>query len=205
MARRNATFLPTLSLAGIAVGVVIFAVGAAILSVVAIAGIGLSAFGAIAYTWLSRGRERVLAGLTSALVGALVAWVAMRSMMRWVALDSGLSPVLTFEGTLAILGTSLLMSILPAMGYVHFRLRFSPTFGKSLLYGLMLSAIGGLPIVLIVSGEISAIARQPAIPISFLLGVPVLFAVVLEAAHRIFSGHGFPMGPRNEHQTGNTL
>ncbi len=186
MAKASAVFLKSLSLGGIAVGVVIFGVGAAILSVVALVGIGLAAFGAISYTWLSLGRKLVFAGLGSALVGALIAWVAMRSMMRWVAMSSGLSPVLTLEGTSAILGTSLLMSVLPAMGYVHFRLRFKPTLEKSFLYGLLLSALGGIPLVLIVSNEISAIAREPVIPISFLLGVPILFAVALEAAHRIF-------------------
>ncbi len=194
MAKTSVGFLNTLSLGGIAVGVVIFGVGAAILSVVALVGIGLAAFGAISYTWLSLGRDRVLAGLGSALVGALIAWVAMRSMMRWVALSSGLSPVLTLEGTSAILGTSLLMSILPAMGYVHFRLRFKPALGRSLFYGLLLSAFGGIPLVLLVSGEISSIAREPVIPISFLLGVPIIFAVALEAAHRIFSSHSSPMG-----------
>ncbi len=204
MAKASAGFLKTLSLGGIALGVVIFGVGVAILSAVALVAIGLAAFGAISYTWLSLGRKLVFAGLGSALVGGLIAWVAMRSMMRWVALNSGLSPVLTLEGTSAILGTSLIMSILPAMGYVHFRLRFKPTLGRSLLYGLLLSAIGGIPLVLIVSGEISAIAREPAIPISFLLGVPILFAVALEAAHRIFS-HSSPTGPRHEHQTSNTL
>jgi len=194
LAKESAGYLKSLSLGGIVVGVAIFGIGATMLSEVALIGIGLGALGAIAYTWFSLGRESVFAGLGSALVGALVAWVAMRSMMRWVAQSSGLSPVLTLDGTSAILGTSLIMSVLPSMGYVHFRLRFRPTFGKSLLYGLMLTLVGGVPLVLLVSGEISAIAREPAIPISFLLGVPILFTVALEATHRILSSPRSPTG-----------
>ncbi len=193
MTKTSAGFLRALSLGSVIVGVAIFGVGAAILSVVALVGIGLAALGGISFTWLTLGRKQVFAGLGSALVGALIVWVAMRSMMRWVALSSGVSPVLTLEGTSAILGTSLLMSILPAMGYVHFRLRFKPTLGRSLFYGLLLSAMGGIPLVILVSGEISSIAREPAIPISFLLGVPIVFAAALEAAHRVFSSHDTPI------------
>ena len=175
-----------LSLAGIGLGVVTFGVGAAMLSEVALAGIALAAFGAVGYTWISLGPKAVVGGLGSGLVGAFAAWVAMRLMMRWVALGSGILPVLTLEGTSAILGTSLIMSVLPAMGYLHFRQRFGPSFGKSFLYGLVLSGAGGIPILMALSGEISAVAREPLVPASFLLGVPILYALALESAHRVF-------------------
>ena len=186
---RSTPFAKIISLGGIVIGLVIFAVGAAFLSAGALVGIGLSAFGAIAFTWVSNGQRRVLIGLSSGIVGAVVAWVAMRSMMRWVAVSSGLSPVLTLEGTSAILGTSLLMSILPGMGYVHFRSRYGPSFRTSIGYGVILSAVGGLPILLLVAAEISSIAREPIIPISFLLGVPVLFSIAVEGAHRLVLSH----------------
>lgn len=176
-----------LSLIGIVLGVVVFGVGAAMLSVVALFGIVLAAASAIAFTWVSLGRRSVFVGVASGLVGAVIAWVAMRSMMRWVALSSGRSPVLTIEGTSAILLTSVTMSMLPAMGYVHFRRRYGSSFGKGLLYGLILTAVGGLPVLLLLSGEISAIAREPLIPASFILAVPVVYALVLEASLRAFS------------------
>lgn len=173
-----------LNLAGVALGLVAFGVGAAMLSVLALAGIVLAAACGVAFTWVSLGQRAVVRGVGSGLVGALVAWVAMRSMMRWVALSSGLSPVLTLEGTSAILATSVVMSMLPAMGYLYFRKRFGHSFTKGLWYGLLLSVVGGLPVLLLVSGEINAIAREPLIPTSFLLGVPVVYALTLEATHR---------------------
>jgi len=165
-------------------GLVVFGVGAAMQSVFALAGISFAAIGAVAFTWVSLGKKAVAAGVGTGLVGALVAWVAMGSMMRWVALSSGLAPILTLEGTSAILGTSVMMSLIPAMGYLYFRRRFGPSFRMGLLYGVILSAAGGLPVVVLVSTEITGIASVPTIPISFLLGVPVLYALVLEAAHR---------------------
>lgn len=173
-----------LGLAGVALGLAVFGVGAAMLSVLALAGIVLAAACGVAFTWISLGRRAVVRGVGSGVVGALVAWIAMRAMMRWVALSSGLVPVLTLEGTSAILATSVVMSTLPAMGYLYFRKRFGHSLMKGLAYGLLLSVVGGLPILLLVSGEISSIAREPLIPTSFLLGVPVVYALTLEATHR---------------------
>ena len=174
------------ALVGVVAGIIVFGVGAAFLSVVALGGIVFAAGSAMAFTWVSLGKRAVYMGVASGLAGALVAWVAMRSMMRWVALSSGLVPVLTFEGTSAILLTSVTLSILPAMGYVHLRNRFGPSLSKGLLYGLGLAAAGGVPVILSVLGEINSIARVPLIPYAFLLGVPVVYALTLEAAHRAF-------------------
>jgi len=187
-AGKGTDFSRAVGLTAIAVGLVIFALGAAILSVVALAGIALAAGGAVAYTWFSLGRMAVFSGLASAFLAALAAWVLMRWMMRWVALSSGLVPLFTVEGTSAILGTSLLMSILPAMGYVHFRARYGPSLGKSLVYGVILSVGGGVPILLLVLSEVTGVAREPAVPVSFFLGVPVLFSLTLEGTHRFLRG-----------------
>ena len=171
----------------IVAGVVVFGVAAAFLSALALLGIALAAFGAISFTWISLGGRLVLTGLICAAVGSTASWVAMRSMMRWVAVSSGLTPILTLEGTLSILGTSLLMSLLPGMGYVHFRRKYGPSFRTSLGYGIILTLAGGLPVIILVSSEISSIAREPIIPVSFLLGVPILFSLVLEGTHRFLA------------------
>lgn len=185
MASEGNGVMKSLSLGGLVAGVVVFGVGAALLSEVALMGITLAGFGAVAYTWFSLGPRHVVAGLGGAVIGGVVAWIGMRSMMRWVALSSELPPTLTLEGTSAILGTSLIMSVLPAMGYVHFRLRFGPSFGKSLLYGVIISLIGGIPLLLLLLGEITSIAREPVIPTSFLVGIPIVYGPTLEATDRI--------------------
>lgn len=149
-------------------------------------GIFVSGSFAASYTWLSLGRKAVLRGIGIGIVGAVVAWVAMRSMMRLVALSSELSPVLTFEGTFFILFASVVLSILPAMGYVHFRNVYGPSFRKGLLYGLILMAVGGFPVLLLEEGEIVSIAHQPLIPVAFFLLVPVVYALALEASFRVF-------------------
>jgi hypothetical protein len=167
------------------VGLVVFGVGAAFLSEVALAGIILAGFGAVAYTWFSLGTRAVIVGLGGAMVGGVIAWIGMRWMMRWVALSSGLPLTLTLEGTLAILGTSLIMSVPAAMGYAHFRGKFGSSFVKSLIYGVVISLVGGIPLLILLLGEISSTAREPVIPASFLLGVPLVYAPVLEATHRL--------------------
>ena len=167
---------------------VVFGVGAVYLSDVALVGIAVGAASATAFTWVSLGKRAVYAGVVSGLVGAVVAWGAMRSMMRWVAVTSGRLPVLTLEGTSAILLTSIAMSVLPAMGYVHLRRRLGPPFSRGLVYGALLSVVGGVPMILLLSSEINAIARVPLIPVAFLLGVPVAYALALEATHRAFEG-----------------
>src|SRR5438105_3926274 len=70
-----------LSLVGVALGVAIFGIGAAMLSAVALAGIVIAAVCAASFTWFSLGKRAVLLGASSGLIGALVAWIAMRSMM----------------------------------------------------------------------------------------------------------------------------
>ena len=187
MSRDSPRRTKLLGLMGIILGLVVFGVGALLLSEAALGGIALAVVGAIAYTWASVGRGPVVGGVVTGLVGAVFAWVAMRSMMRWVALSSGVSPVLTLEGTSAILLTSVVMSLLPAMGYVHFRRRFGRSFRKGLLYGVILALVGGIPVLVLLSGEIQSIAREPLIPASFILAVPVLYALVLEALHRLMA------------------
>ncbi len=172
----------------ILLGIVVFGIAAAFLSVLALAGIALSAFGAVSLTWISLGRRSVLIGLTSTAVGSIAVWIAMRSMMRWVAITSQLTPVLTLEGTLAILGTSLLMGLLPGMGYVHFRRKYGSSLRTSLGYGTILTIVGGLPVLVLVLTEISSIAREPVIPVFFLLGVPILFSLIIEGTHRLLAG-----------------
>ena len=174
-----------LGLVGVFLGIVIFAAGIALLNVFALAGIALSAGSAAYLTMLTGGRRMAVDGMMTGLVGAAVSWMAMRSMMRWVALSSGATPLLTFEGTANILLTSILLSVLPAMGYVHFRRRFGHSFQRSFLYGLLLAGAGGIPFVFALLGEINSIAKVPIIPVSFLLVVPVVFALTLEASHRV--------------------
>lgn len=179
-----------LSLLGVPLGIALIGVGVSGMmsefAGIAFLGIFIAGFSAAAYTWLSLGRKAVFSGTSAGLFGAVVAWVAMRSMMRLVALTSGISPVLTFEGTSFILITSVILSILPAMGYLHFTKRSGPSFGKGLLYGLILTSVGGLPVLLLETGEITSIASQPLIPAAFILAVPVLFALTLEASLRAF-------------------
>ncbi|MBI3840442.1 MAG: hypothetical protein HY297_00550 [Thaumarchaeota archaeon] len=173
------------SLASTALGLGVFAVGAALMSVAALGGIALAAAGVVTYTWKSLGRTAVTVGIAGSVIGAVAAWVAMRSMMRWVAASSGIELTLTLGGTAAILGAAVLMSILPGMAYVHFRRRFGATLLKSLAFGAILSGLGGVPLVALLYGEIAGLARVPAIPIAFLLLVPVLFAATLDGAYRV--------------------
>lgn len=185
----------SLGLTGIFAGLVLFALGAAgatngaaqmtgLLGAIAVAGIVLSGVSAAYFTLFSVGRAAVIVGVLSGVVGAVVAWIAMRTMMRLVAVFSGVGPTLTAGGTTAILLTSLMMSLLPAMGYVHFRRRFGGSFPNGLGYGLLLSVVGGVPVLLLELGEIGAIAKVPAVPVTFFLVVPVVFGLTLEASHR---------------------
>ena len=176
----------SLSLAGVALGIAIFSIGAVMASVVALVGLVLAAGSAIGFTWVSLGRDWAVRGVTTGLIGALVAWVAMRSMMRWVALSSGRNLTLTFEGTLAILLTSVALSMIPAMGYIHVRRRYGGSVKFGLGYGLILATVGGAPMVLLLMDEITSIARVPMIPVAFLLLVLVAYALTLEASHRMF-------------------
>ena len=174
----------SLAVVGIGTGVGIFVVGASLQSEVALVGIATAGAVAVAFTWTTIGPKAVWAGLVGALAGSVVAWVAMRSMMRWVALTSDISPVLTAGGSAAILASSVVLGLLPGMGYVHFRRRLGGSFPKAALFGAVLSLIGGVPLTVVLSGEISSIAREPAIPVAFLLIVPIVFALTLEASHR---------------------
>lgn len=169
---------------GIVGGLVVFALGASMLSVWALAGIAVSAAASIAYVSRSAGGRAAVLGMATGGVGSAVAWVAARLMMRWVAVSSGLQTVLTPEGTGAILATSLLMGLLPAMGYVVFARRFGHGLGVALGYGVLLCLLGGVPLVAILLPEIGAIAHVPVIPVGFLLAIPVLFALVIELAGR---------------------
>ena len=173
---------------GVAVGIAIFGVGAAMLSIWSLLGVMIAALSGVASVWISFGQRQVVQGVWACLIGSLVAWISMRLMMRWVAMSSSLSPTFTLEGTSAILGTSVMMGVLPAMGYVHFSKRFGHSLIMGMLYGLILSTIGGIPMILILSGEITTIAREPLIPICFLLTVPILYAFLLEVSHRTFGG-----------------
>ena len=179
-----------LSLFGVPLGIIMIGIGVSGVTgfsgELAFFGIFVSGTFAASYTWLSLGKRAVLRGIEIGIVGAVVGWVAMRSMMRWVALSSGLSPVLTFEGTFFILFASVVLSILPAMGYVHFRSVYGPSFRKGLLYGLILVAVGGIPVLLLEGSEIDSVAHQPLIPIFFFLLVPVVYALALEASFRVF-------------------
>ncbi|MDE1853858.1 MAG: hypothetical protein KGI38_08965 [Thaumarchaeota archaeon] len=180
-----------LSLLGVPLGIALIGVGVTrtmseFAGEVVFLGIFIAGCSAVSYTWLSLGRKAVFSGIAAGLVGAVVAWVAMRTMMRLVALTSGISPVLTFGGTSFILIASVILSILPAMGYLRFTKQSEPSFRKGLLYGLILTSIGGLPVLLLETGEITSIASQPLIPVAFILAVPVLFALTLEASLRAF-------------------
>ncbi len=52
------------------------------------------------------------------------------------------------------------------------------------MYGIVLLAVGGVPMVFILLGEIVSIAKVPLIPAVFLLGVPVIFALSMEGTLR---------------------
>ncbi len=180
----------TLNLLGIAAGLVVFAVGAVMLSGAALVGIVIAAGCSVWITWEVLGQKAVTRGIAGGLVGAALAWVAMRVMMRWVALSSARPVTLTIEGTSAILLTSMMLSILPAMGYLHFRNRLGSRYRFALSYGVILLALGGIPMVIILLEEIFSIARIPLIPATFLLAVPVTFALSMEAALRAMEGRG---------------
>lgn len=173
-----------ISLAGILTGLVLFGISAAVASPLALLAVLMASGSAVAFTWSSLGRRTVVHGLVISVIGALIAGTVMRLMMRSVALTSGLSPRFTIEGTLAIFGTGTLLSLLPAIFFTHFRRRFGPSLKMGLLYGILLSLAGGLPMFLLLLSEIS-IAREPAIPFSAFLGLPILYSLVLEGTYRV--------------------
>ncbi|QQG49403.1 MAG: hypothetical protein HY247_03620 [archaeon] len=168
----------------ILLGLTVFALGALALSIWALLGIAIASASATVFTFRAFGRRVLLAALVSSVFGAMVAWIAMRTMMRLVAVSSGISLTLTAGGTLAILGTALLMGILPGVGLVHFRARFGTSIWTSIAYGWVLSILGGVPMALLLSAEIIRIASDPAIPVAFLLEVPILFALTVDLSLR---------------------
>ncbi len=173
-----------ISLAGILTGLVLFGLFAALANPLALLAVLVASGSAVTFTWSSLGRRAVIHGFVISVVGAILAGTVMRFMMRWVALSSGLSPRFTIEGTLAIFGTGTLLSLLPAIFFTHFRRRFGPSLKMGLLYGVLLSLAGGLPMFLLVISEI-AIAREPMIPFSAFLGLPILYSLVLEGTYRV--------------------
>lgn len=185
-----------ISLAGILAGLVLFGLSAALANPLALLAVLMASGSAVAFTWSSLGRRVVIHGFVISVIGAMLAGTVMRLMMRWVALTSGLSPTFTIEGTLAIFGTGILLSLLPAIFFTHFRKRFGPSLKMGLSYGILLSLAGGLPMFLLVLSEIS-IAREPVIPLSAFLGLPILYSLVLEGAYRVLERNGAKITPAN--------